>query len=156
MYKCIAKSPCCAPETLSQLYFNKIHILRKRMRNKKQNIKWFKLKKSREKIRRALLWAELCACSVSRVWLCDPRDCSLPGSSVHGISQARILEWVAISFSRGSSRLRDWICIPCIGRWILYHWATWEVHGLNCILPNSYVEALAPNVIVFRGGAFGR
>ena len=36
---CITKSPCCAPETLSQLYFNKIHILRKRMLNKKQNIK---------------------------------------------------------------------------------------------------------------------
>ena len=35
--------------------------------------------------------------------LCDPMDCSLPGSSVHGISQARLLEWVAISFSRGSS-----------------------------------------------------
>ena len=35
--------------------------------------------------------------------LCDPMDCSLPGSSVHGILQARILEWVAISFSRGSS-----------------------------------------------------
>ena len=40
----------------------------------------------------------------SRVWLfCDPMDCRPPGSSVHGISQARILEWVAISFSRGSS-----------------------------------------------------
>ena len=39
--------------------------------------------------------------------LCDPVDCSLPGSSVHGILQARILEWVAISFSRGSSRPRD-------------------------------------------------
>ena len=39
--------------------------------------------------------------------LCDPMDCSLPGSSVHGILQARILEWVAISFSRGSSRPRD-------------------------------------------------
>ena len=35
--------------------------------------------------------------------LCDPMDCSPPGSSVHGIPQARILEWVAISFSRGSS-----------------------------------------------------
>ena len=35
--------------------------------------------------------------------LCDPMDCSLPGSSIHGILQARILEWVAISFSRGSS-----------------------------------------------------
>ena len=39
--------------------------------------------------------------------LCDPTDCSLPGSSVHGILQVRILEWVAISFSRGSSRPRD-------------------------------------------------
>ena len=39
--------------------------------------------------------------------LCDPTDCSPPGSSVHGILQARILEWVAISFSRGSSWLRD-------------------------------------------------
>ena len=40
-----------------------------------------------------------------RPTLCDPIDCSPPGSSVHGILQARILEWVAISFSRGSSRL---------------------------------------------------
>ena len=41
--------------------------------------------------------------------LCDPMDCSsLPGSSIHGIFQARILEWVAISFSRRSSRPRDW------------------------------------------------
>ena len=39
--------------------------------------------------------------------LCDPMDCSLPGSFVHGILQARILEWVAISFSRGSSQPRD-------------------------------------------------
>ena len=39
--------------------------------------------------------------------LCDPKDCSLPGSSVHGIFQARVLEWVAIPFSRGSSQPRD-------------------------------------------------
>jgi len=39
--------------------------------------------------------------------LCDPVDCSPPGSSVHGILQARILEWVAISFYRGSSQSRD-------------------------------------------------
>ena len=52
-----------------------------------------------------------CVCILScfsRVWLfCDPVDCSLPVSSVHGIFQARILEWVAISFSRGSSQPRD-------------------------------------------------
>ena len=49
-----------------------------------------------------------------------------PGSSVHGISQARILEWVAIPFSRGSSRLKDWFCVSCIGRRILSSWATRE------------------------------
>ena len=53
-------------------------------------------------------------------------DCSPPGSLVHGISQARILEWVAISFSRESSRPRDGTCISCIDRWIRYHWAVWK------------------------------
>ena len=49
----------------------------------------------------------------SRLTLCDPMDRSPPGSSVHGISQVRILEWVAISFSRGSSQFRDCTC-ACI------------------------------------------
>ena len=44
---------------------------------------------------------------LSRVWLCNPMDCSLPGFSVHRIFQARVLEWVAISFFRGSSRPRS-------------------------------------------------
>ena len=48
-------------------------------------------------------------------------DWSLPGSSVHKIFQARLLEWVAMSFSRGSSQPRDRTCVSCIGRWILYH-----------------------------------
>ena len=43
----------------------------------------------------------------SRLTLCDPMECSLPGSSVHGIFQARVLEWVTVSFSRGSSQPRD-------------------------------------------------
>ena len=60
--------------------------------------------------------------------LCNPMDCSPLGSSVHGILQARILEWVAISFSRGSSWSRDQTCISCIDRWVLYHWATREAH----------------------------
>ena len=47
-------------------------------------------------------------------------DCSPPGSSVHGISQARILEWVAVAFSRGSSRPRDRTHVSCIGRWFFY------------------------------------
>ena len=46
--------------------------------------------------------------------LCDPMDCSPPGASVHGILQARILEWVAMSSSRGSSRLRDWTPISYV------------------------------------------
>ena len=46
--------------------------------------------------------------------LCDPVDCSPPGSSVHGFSQARMLALVAIFFSRGSSRPRDWTCVSCI------------------------------------------
>ena len=45
---------------------------------------------------------------------CDPMVCSPPRSSVHGIFQARILGWVAISFSRGSAQPRDWTCISCI------------------------------------------
>ena len=53
-------------------------------------------------------------------------DCSLPDSSVHGIFQARILGWVAISFSRASSWIRDQTWVSCIGRCFLYHWATWE------------------------------
>ena len=54
---------------------------------------------------------------------------SLPGSSVHGIFQARILEWVAISYSKGSFWCRDWThvsYISCSGRWILYHCTSWE------------------------------
>ena len=51
-------------------------------------------------------------------------DCRSPGSSAHGLPQARVLEWVAVFFYRGSSRPRDWACVDCIGRRILYHWAT--------------------------------
>ena len=59
--------------------------------------------------------------------LCGPMDCSLPGSSVHGIFQARILEWVAISFSRGSSQTRDWTLVSrIVGRHFTI-WATREV-----------------------------
>ena len=68
------------------------------------------------------------ACSVVSDSFAAP-GCSLPGSSVHGISQASILGWVAISSSKGSSqpRVQTWVpCVFCTGRWILYHWATWE------------------------------
>ena len=63
----------------------------------------------------------------------DPMDCSPPGSSVHGIPQATILEWAAIFLLQGSSQTRDWTdvsCIFCTGREILYHCATWEAPHL--------------------------
>ena len=64
--------------------------------------------------------------SLSSVWLCNPMNCSLPGSSVHGILQARILEWVAISFSRGSSQPRDRTQVSRIGSRHFNCWATRE------------------------------
>ena len=67
--------------------------------------------------------------------LCDLMDYSPPDSSFHGIFQARILEWVAISSSRGSSRPRDWTCVFCAGKWILYHWAIWK--ALNQFWTNT-------------------
>ena len=84
----------------------------------------------------------VCVCACARVCtqscltLCRPMDCSPPDSSVHGIFQARILELGAISYSTGSSRLRNWTCVACnfcIGRQILYHCATWEaLRHMNC------------------------
>ena len=56
-------------------------------------------------------------CVVVAQWcptLCDPMNCSLSGFSIHGIFQARILKWVAVSFSRGSSQPRDWTLVSCI------------------------------------------
>ena len=56
--------------------------------------------------------------------LCNPMDCSPPGSSVHGILQARTLKWVAVPSSKGSSQPRDRThisCFSCTGRWVLYH-----------------------------------
>ena len=63
--------------------------------------------------------------------LCGSMDHRLPGFFVHGILYARIMEWVVISFFRVSSWPRDWTPVPCIGRWILCHWATWEAHRNN-------------------------
>ena len=59
---------------------------------------------------------------------CDPMDCNLPGSSVHGILQARILEWVVISFSRGSSRPRNGTRVSCIASWFFTDWARDKRH----------------------------
>ena len=71
-------------------------------------------------------------------------DCSPPGSSAHGISQARTLEGVAISSSRGPSQLRGQSCVAYIDRWVLYHWATRETQFACLLSPISiltYTEA---------------
>ena len=70
----------------------------------------------------------LCSVTQSCMTLFDPMNCSPQGSSIHDISQARIMDWVAISFSRESSELPGIelvslvSCISCIGRWILHIW----------------------------------
>ena len=73
----------------------------------------FHLMPTRNSSRSAVL-KFLCVCLQSCLTLCGPMDCSSPSSPVHGVSQARILEWVAISFSRESSWPRDWTCISCV------------------------------------------
>ena len=58
------------------------------------------------------------------------------------IFQARTLEWVAIPFSRGIFPTRDWTqvsCFSCTGRWILYHWVTWEAHNKLHIHTNAHI-----------------
>ena len=89
--------------------------------------------------------------------LCDSTDCSPPSSSVHGILQARIMVWVAISSSRGSSRPRDGThvsCVSCIGRQIFFFFflttsATWEAqHGLKATVNFfSFIIALSFSVV---------
>ena len=61
-------------------------------------------------------YAFVCVCAQLGPTLHDPMHCSPPGSSVHGVSQARILEWVAMLSSRGSSRPRDQTFLSCTGR----------------------------------------
>ena len=58
--------------------------------------------------------------------LFNPMDCSPPGSSLHEILQTRILEWVAMPSSKGSSQPRDWIQVSRIADGFFIHWATWE------------------------------
>ena len=78
---------------------------------------------------RGCVHACVCVCAQSCQTLCDPMDCSPPGSSVCGIFQAGILEQVAISFSRGSfqPRNRTQVCfVSCTNIGILYRCVTWE------------------------------
>ena len=80
--------------------------------------------------------------------LCDPMDCSLPGSSVHGIFQAIVLEWIAISFSRGSSQPRDWTRVSRIVDRRLTIWAKYlnikreSLHGEKYSLVLEWVKKI--------------
>ena len=78
-----------------------------------------------------ILFVKLCVCSVAQLSLtvCNPMDCSPSGSSVHGISQARTLEWVAVSSRRRSFWPRDWALVSCLLQWqadFFYHWTSRE------------------------------
>ena len=120
----IISQPSCTCRGLFQIYLQ-ICLLP----IYKESFQWKNIRYGEGMYRRSLL---LCVCVCVCVYsvaqlsltLCNPMDWSLPGSSVHGILQAEILEWVAISFSRGSfwSRDQSWVSsISWIGRWILEH-----------------------------------
>ena len=78
----------------------------------------------------------VCACIHTQLCptLCNPMNCGPQGSSVHGIFQARILEWVVISYSRGSSPPRDQTCVSRIGRQIFCHW--YHLGSLGSVVKN--------------------
>ena len=88
----------------------------------------------------ATMWYMHACFLLSNSW--HPINCSLTDSSVHGISKTRILEWVDISFSGGSTWPKDQTHISCIGIWVLYHCPTWKANGgvaLNThVLKNNY------------------
>ena len=73
----------------------------------------------------------LCLVAQLCLTLCNPTDSSPPGSPVHGVLQAKILEWVTISYSRWSSSPRDWTRVPCIVDRFLTVWATMEAYQID-------------------------
>ena len=68
---------------------------------------------------------------------CDPIDCSPPGSSVHRILQVKILEWVAIPLSRGTSQPKDWTQVSCIAGGFFTIWAMMEAQGYCSLIWNN-------------------
>ena len=81
------------------------------------------------------LFQKRCLCLVMSQSL-RPLDYSLPGSSVYGIFQARILEWVAISSSSESSHPRDWTCVSCVAGGFFIYWAIRESY----IIPSTFTN----------------
>ena len=97
------------------------------------------------------VWACWC-CSVAQSCptLCLPMDCSPPGSSVRGIFQAQILEWVALYSPRASSQPRDQTvisCISCTGRQVLYHYATWDAPGIYSSTYMNQIIGIFPMIL---------
>ena len=90
----------------------------------KFGVRWHKGKEYQQCSRGMLLFVESERVTQLCPTLCNPMDCSLPGSSIHEILQTRILEWVAISFSRGSSQPRDWTGVSGIAGRFFTVWAT--------------------------------
>ena len=94
--------------------------------------------------------------------LSDPLDCSPPGSSVHGILQARILEWDAMPSSRGSSPPRDWtssLMSPALARQVLHHESHTEspqcIHTpKHCTVHVKYIQVLASVPQSWGGGVY--
>ena len=87
--------------------------------------------------------------------LCDPMDCSLSGSSIRGILQARILEWVAISFSRGSSQPRDWTRVSLIAGRCFTIWTAREAPSSR--ERHTYVQKSIPKILFgHAGGSSGK
>ena len=119
-----------------------------------------------------LSWINICLVPQLCPTLCNPRDDSLPGSSVHGILQARILEWVAIPFSRGSSQIRDGTWVSCTAGRFLTIWATiqgcsqmpfclwswppiWDV-TLSSMPHSVYLDYSKHLIFIYVEGAFTR
>ena len=97
-----------------------------------------------------LLFCCHCCCLVTKLFLIlwDPTDCSLPDSSVYGISQARILEWVTISFSKGSFLPRDWTYVSSLAGRFFTIWATWEA---PCCSSESVSHSVVSNCLQPHG-----
>ena len=93
------------------------------------------------------------AVSVTQVCptLCNPMDYNPPGSSIHGILQARILEWIAIPFCRRSSRPRDWTQVSCIAGRFFTVWATRKPLGYATLSHFSHVWLCAtPQTVAYQ------
>ena len=104
------------------------------------------------------LWLELNCWSIvqSCLTLCNPVDGSPPSSSIHGILQARILEWVAIPFSRGSSWPRNQTGVSCIAGRFFTSWVTRKAQYIPYSVYNIWRKKRQPAPVLLPGKSHGR